>query len=258
MTKTTTTTTTPFKATTMAANAQAQGATRWLALGAIGGAILFDVAWMVMGDLRPGYSSASRPISALAIGPDGVFVRTAFLLYGALVTVGTVSALRSAKQELGAVVHWACTLMLILSPLGILWAGVFTMDAMSLHIAGAQLGCGTPIIVLPIAGLLLRRAPSWRRLGTWMLLGGPLTIALTAGFMQSVPLSAMATGGGTFGLWQRALFLEIQAWYVAISWMALREQKRTGGHARASIMHAHIDPRRALAAEKIGPARILT
>ena len=197
-----------------------------LPLGAIGGPILFDVAWMVIGHLRPGYSSVSRPISALAIGPDGVFVRTAFLLYGALVTVGTVSALRSVKQELGAVAHWACTLLLILSPLGILWTGVFTMDAMVLHIAGAQVGCGTPIIVLPIAGLLLGRAPSWRRFGTWMLLGGPLTIALTAGFMESVPLSAMATGGGTFGLWQRALFLEIQAWYVAIGWMALGEQKK--------------------------------
>jgi hypothetical membrane protein len=198
----------------------------WLPLAAIVGPILFDVAWMVMGRLRPGYSSISRPISALAIGPDGVFVRTAFLLYGALVTVGTVSALRTVKQALGAVAHWACTLLLILSPLGILWAGVFTMDAMVLHIAGAQVGCGTPIIVLPIAGLLLRRAPSWRRFGNWMLLGGPLTIALTAGFMLSVPVSEMATGGGTFGLWQRALFIEIQAWYVAIGWMALREQKK--------------------------------
>jgi hypothetical protein len=197
-----------------------------LPLGAIVGPILFDVAWIVMGHLRPGYSPVGRPISALAVGPDGVFVRAAFLLYGALVTVGTVSALRSVKRELGAVAHWACTLLLILSPLGILWAGVFTMDAMGLHIAGAQVGCGTPIIVLPVAGLLLRRAPSWRRFGTWMLLGGPLTIALTAGFMQSVPLSEMATGGGTFGLWQRALFLEIQAWYVAIAWVALREQER--------------------------------
>jgi hypothetical membrane protein len=197
-----------------------------LPLGAIVGPMLFDVAWMVMGHLRPGYSPVGRPISALAVGPGGVVVRTAFLLYGALVTVGTVSALRSVKLELGAVARWACTLLLILSPLGIFWAGVFTMDAMGLHIAGAQVGCGTPIIVLPIAGLLLRRAPSWRRFGTWMLLGGPLTIALTAGFMQSVPLSEMATGGGTFGLWQRALFLEIQAWYVAIAWVALREQQR--------------------------------
>jgi hypothetical protein len=44
--------------------------------------------------------------------------------------------------------------------------------------------------------------------------------------MLSVPVSEMATGGGTFGLWQRALFIEIQAWYVAIGWMALREQKK--------------------------------
>jgi hypothetical protein len=201
-----------------------RGTAGLLPLAAIGGSIVFDVAWLVMGHLRPGYLPASRPISALAVGPDGVFVRTAFLLYGALVTVGTVSALRSAKQELGAVARWACTLLLILSPLGILWAGLFTMDAMFLHIVGAQVGCGTPIIALPIAGLLLRRAPSWRRLGTWMLLGGPLTMVLTAGFMQSVPLSEMATGGGTFGLWQRALFLEIQAWYVAIAWMAFRGQ----------------------------------
>src|SRR5580658_5772540 len=74
---------------------------RLLPLAAIGGSILFDVAWIVMGHLRPGYSPVGRPISALAVGSDGVFVRTAFLLYGALVTLGTVSALRSVKQELG-------------------------------------------------------------------------------------------------------------------------------------------------------------
>lgn len=199
------------------------GATRWLALGAVVGPVLFVLASVVLGLLRPGYSPVSQQVSALAIGPNGVFMRAAYVLYGPLVIVGVIAVFRGFKHELGAVACWACTVLLVLSPLGILWAGIFTMNTLALHLVGAQLAFSTPIIVLPIAGFVLRRVPNWRRFGTWMMvIGGPLTLALLIGFIMSVPPSVLATvaGGGSLGLWQRALGIEVFAWYVAMGWLA--------------------------------------
>jgi hypothetical protein len=115
-------------------------------------------------------------------------MRAAFLLYGVLVTVGLIAVFQGVKRELGAVACWACTVLLALSPLGILWAGIFTMDTLALHNIGMQAAIGTPVITLPIVGLMLGGAPSWRRFGTLMLLGGPLTLALLIGFINSVPV----------------------------------------------------------------------
>jgi len=64
-----------------------------------------------------------------------------------------------------------------------------------------------------------------------MIVGGPLTLALLVGFMQSVPFSEMATGGGNLGLWQRGLLLEVQVWFVALGWSAWRQDFLFGSHA---------------------------
>jgi hypothetical protein len=202
-----------------------QNAGRWLALGVIMGPILFDLDWIVFGQLRSGYSPISEQISALAIGPNGIFVRAGFLLYGLLVLIGIIAIFRDLKHKLGAVTSWICAILLGLSPFGILWAGIFTMDKLVLHTLGAFIALGTPMITFPIVGLVLRRVPNWRLFGTLLLLGCPLTLALLIGFTNSVPMSVMraGAGGGNLGLWQRALFIEVQAWFVAIGWLGLRE-----------------------------------
>lgn len=76
-------------------------AVRWLALGAVVGPVLFDFAWIIMGSLRPGYSFVSRPVSALAIGTNGDFMRLAFLLYGLLVTSGVIAGFKRIICEMG-------------------------------------------------------------------------------------------------------------------------------------------------------------
>src|ERR1700690_390238 len=98
-----------------------QDRARWLALGAVVGPILFDLAWIVFGQLRLGYSPISEQISALAIGPNGIFVRAGFLLYGLLVLIGVIAVFQGLKHELGAFTSWICAMLLGLSPFGILW-----------------------------------------------------------------------------------------------------------------------------------------
>jgi hypothetical membrane protein len=198
------------------------GTTRWLALGAVAGPILFTLAWLVLGQLRPGYSFVSRPVSALGIGPNGVFMDAAFVLNGVLLIVGLTAVFQSLKHQLGALARWMCTALLLLSPLGVLWDGIFTMNTLALHTLGAEVALGTPVISFLIVGLVLRRVPEWKRFGTWMLVGCPLTLVLLVGFSMSVPPSELATGGGSLGLWQRALIIEVQAWFMIMGRLAFR------------------------------------
>jgi hypothetical membrane protein len=195
---------------------------RWLALGAIAGPVIFIFAMFVLGSFRPGYSFVSQPVSALGIGPNGIFMNAAFVLNGLLMIGGVIAVFQNAKLELGTAARWICAGLLLLSPIGVLLCGIFTMNTLSLHMVGVQLAFTTPIFSFLIAGLLLRRAPSWRRFGTWMLLGCPLTIALLVGFITSVPFAQMATGGGAMGLWQRAMGVEVLAWYAAMGWLGFR------------------------------------
>jgi hypothetical protein len=213
----------PVSATTRSADDSSTPLTRLLSLAAVAGPILFVLAWLPAGWLRPGYSSVGQQISALAIGPEGAFVRTAFILNGLLLAVGAIAAFKGFKQPMGTAARFVCALTLLLPPLGMVWAGIFTMDALALHMVGVDLACAFPVIGFPVLGFLLRRLPAWRRLGTWILFGGPLlTVALTIGLMQSIPLEQMAFGGGTFGLWQRALSIEVQTWFALLGWRAFR------------------------------------
>lgn len=213
--------------TTPAPPARAPGPARWLALGTAAGPVLFTLAFIVLGSLRPGYSSVSGQVSTLAVGPNGAFMRAAFLLDGLLTTVGVVAVFQGLRHELGMVARWACAVLLALSPLGLLWAGIFTIDYGAVHALGPIVAFGTPVVTYPVVGLLLRRAPSWRRFATVMLLGGPLTLALLVGFTNSVPQSVMRAGGagGSLGLWQRGLGTEVFAWFVAMGWLAFRRQQ---------------------------------
>lgn len=86
--------------------------TRWLALGAAVGPVLFTLSWFVLGFLSPGYtlwgtkiapySPLSQPVSGLGLGPTGPLMNTAFVVSGLLLLVGVTGALQSIRQ-VGAV-----------------------------------------------------------------------------------------------------------------------------------------------------------
>lgn len=198
---------------------------RLLMVSAIVGPVLFLFAWLFLESIRSGYLPISQPISALAINQNGIYMRIAFLLDGLLTTVGVIAVFLSIQKKLGRVALWVCIFLTLLSPFGLLWAGIFTMNTIVLHTIGAVVACGIPIITFPIVGFILRRVSNWKTFGTWMLLGCPLTLILLIGFDTSVPQSQMATGGGTYGLWQRVLFIEVQAWYVVLAWFGFRHSR---------------------------------
>jgi hypothetical membrane protein len=204
-------------------------ATWWLALGAVASPVLFVLAWLVLGLLRPGYSPLRQQISDLALGADGLFMGAAFVLSGLLLLAGVVGIFRAMRADVGTAARWICAVLLALSPLGGVVVGVFNETAVAGHVMGAMLAFQTPIVSFLVTGLVIRRSPHWRHIGNWLLLGSPLTLVLVVVFLQTAPPGAAFVGVGLGGLTERVMLIEIHAWYVALGWLAFRRASRSAG-----------------------------
>jgi hypothetical protein len=204
---------------------------RWLALGAVVGPALFTLAWIVLGFLSPGYtawgtriapySPISQPISGLGLGVTAPFMNSAFVLCGFFLLAGVVGIF-GAIREIGAVARWSCTVLLAILPLGMSVAGIVTLESGFLHFVDFGLGIASPVLGFVVTGLMLRRVPSFRRFGSWLLLGSPLTLALVVLFFLTFSPTVAGTQTGVAGLTERILVVEVLAWFVALGWLAFR------------------------------------
>jgi hypothetical protein len=205
--------------------------TRWLALGAVAGPVLFTLAWVVLGFLSPGYtawgtriapySPISQGISGLGLGITAPFMNTAFVLCGLFLLAGVVGIFQGIR-EMGAVVGWSCTVLLALSALGMAVDGIFTLESFLPHMVGFLLAAASPVLSFVVIGLLLRRVPRWRRFGSWLLLASPLTLVLLVLYFLTFSPTVAGTQTGVAGLTERILVVEVQAWFVAMGWLAFR------------------------------------
>ena len=208
-------------------------AIRWLALGAVAGPVLFTLAWVVLGFLSPGYtawgtriapySPISQGISGLGLGITAPFMNTAFVFSGLLILAGVVGIFQGIR-EMGALARWSCTMLLALSPLGMAVDGIFTLESFLPHMVGFLLGIASPVLSFVVIGLLLRRVQRWRRFGSWLLLASPLTLVLLVLFFLTFSPTVAGTQTGVAGLTERILAVEVQAWFVAMGWLAFRRR----------------------------------
>jgi len=207
---------------------------RWLALGAVAGPAVLTLAWVVLGFLSPGYdlwgahiapySAISQPFSGLGLGPTGPFMNTAFVLSGLLMVAGVVGVFRQIPQ-LSARARLICAGLLALPGLGGVIDGLFNLESFLLHFAGFLLAL-TTVVSFPVVGSLLRRVPEWHSLGSWLILAGPLTLALAVLYFVSFTPTVEGVQSGVAGLTERILVLELQAWYVALGWLTFRRAGR--------------------------------
>jgi uncharacterized protein DUF998 len=207
---------------------------RWLAPGAIIGPVLFTLAWVILGALSPGYtawgthiapySPISQPISGLGLGPTAPFMNAAFVLSGLLMLGGVIGIFQNIR-EMGALARWSCTVLLALTPLGMVVDGFFTLESILPHTAGFFLGCVTPVLSFAVNGFLLRRTRRFRRFGTWLLLGSPLTLALTVLYFLTFSPTIAGIRTGVAGLTERLLVVEVFVWFVALGALAFHEKR---------------------------------
>jgi hypothetical membrane protein len=178
-------------------------ATRWLALGAVAGPVLGEFAWIVLGLLRPGYSPLRQQISDLGLGPTAPFMNAAFVLGGLLLLVGVVGIFRAIRGDVRTAARWICAVLLALSPLGVVVVGVFNETAVAGHVTGAILTFQTPVVSFLV------------------------TLVLVIVFLQTGPPGAPLAATGLGGLTERALIVEIHAWYMALGALAFRRASRS-------------------------------
>jgi len=207
-----------------------------LAFGAIAGPVLFTLGWLVLGFISPGYtmwgvhvapySAVSQPVSGLGLGPTGPFMNAVFILSGLLIITGAVGVVATI-HELSPLARWTCTILLALPGLGGVIDGIFTFEKFLPHFFGFGLAL-TTVVGFPAIGLILRRLPSWRKFGTWLIVAGPLTLALAVLYFMTFTPTIEGIKHGVAGLTERILVLELDAWYVALGFLDLHRSVSSG------------------------------
>lgn len=208
-------------------------ASRWLALGAVAGPVLFTLAWFVLGFLSPGMvfdgappipaSPITAPISGLGLGPTGPFMNVGFVLGGILLVAGVLGVFSTSDLASSRpAARWACAALLSLTGVGMVIAGVFTLEAPLPHLVGFGVATGIPLLSFLMAGSFFRGIPRWRRFGTWLRLGSPLTLVLLILSQVTFDQATITAGQGIAGLTSRLLAVEVLAWFVAMGWLAFR------------------------------------
>ncbi|MFZ1114931.1 MAG: DUF998 domain-containing protein [Propionibacteriaceae bacterium] len=205
---------------------------RWLPLGAVAGPVLFTAGWVILGAVSPGYtvggtwispySAITQPISGLGLGVTGPYMNSAFIISGLLLLAGVIGVVLALPPGGRHVTRTASSILLGLSPVGLVIIGLFTLDNPAMHLLGAMLILATPVISFLITGLHLRGLPGWHRFGNGLLAAAPLTLVLFVLYTGSFDQSAVAAGHGVAGLTQRLLFVNILTWFAAMGWLAYR------------------------------------
>ena len=209
---------------------------RRLALGAVAGPVLFAATWLTLGFVSTGYtffghtfvdySPLSQPISGLGMGSTAPYMNAAFIVTGLMLVVGLAGIYRTLPPDRPALRRWSFAL-LASSGIGQIGCGVFTLEAMELHSLAFMLAVGPPIIGFLVAGHYLRGIPGWRRFGTWLRLGSPLTLVLVVAFFVVFEPTADGAERGLAGLVQRLLVIQLHGWFVAMAWTCLRVASRS-------------------------------
>lgn len=207
---------------------------RGLAFGAIAGPVLFAIAWIVLGVLQPatktdygvmgGISGAiSNPISGLGVGPHAQLFNAAFILCGLMLLAGVIGVFQIIMASARPAVRCVSTALMAISPVGLAMAGIFTLQSsVALHTVAAGLLFYVPVVGFLITGLVLRRIPHHRRLGSVLLVASPLTLILAVLYGITFDVATIAAGHGIAGFTERVLLVEIHAVYVALGLSALR------------------------------------
>ncbi|MET0813142.1 MAG: DUF998 domain-containing protein [Microbacterium sp.] len=179
----------------------------------VAGAVVFTLAWAVLGAVSPGYelfghtiapySWISQPVSGLGLGVTGPWMNAAFIAGGSLVLVGTLATAPFWWRRKG--LGRTAIVLMSLSGVGMILCGVFTLESMMLHLSGFLLAVPLPAVGFVLGGLAVRRESP--KLGLVGIVGGAASIALFAIFMAIFDATGAGGNAGVAGLVQRALII---------------------------------------------------
>jgi hypothetical protein len=204
------------------------------------GPLLFFAIATAEGFLRTGYDPIAHPISALALGPRGWIQEANFALLAA--SLFSFAAVLRTELRPGMASVAGPSIFIVMT-LGIVMAGIFTMDAPGaaptpvgqLHVMGGFLFFPWMPVALLLVARRFRRDARWRPYFTYTLATGLLCLATIVFFLLFVgpppsprPLSALA------GLVQRLQLLPFFTWMGIVARVAYRRANGTSVTMHAS------------------------
>jgi hypothetical protein len=209
---------------------------RHLALGAVVGPVLFVLSWFTLGFVSDGYtlfghtftdySPISQSISGLGMGGTAAYMNTAFVVAGLILIVGVIAVFGIVGRDRPAALRLTATILLACTGVGQIICGIFNLEAVLPHTLGFLLAMGVPLLSFPVAGRFLSRVDGWQTFGTWLTrLGSPMTLLLLISYFATFKPTADGAEHGVAGITQRALIVEVLAWFAVIGWKAYRHSR---------------------------------
>ncbi|WP_433334431.1 DUF998 domain-containing protein [Spirillospora sp. CA-294931] len=192
---------------------------RRLALGAIAGPLVYDVAWIVLGFTRDGYSPTAQFVSDLGTGPNAAVLNAASVLYGLLLIAGVAGVFLGLRDELEKRALWTSAVLLSLPGVGGILEGLFPDEESPAHgLAFLLAFVVTPVFGFVVAGRRLASVPRYRRFGRALArVGAPVTVALVVLLLVSI-----SAAGDLDGLMARVVVLALHGWYATLGRCAFR------------------------------------
>lgn len=206
-------------------------AARWLALGTTAGAVLFTLAWFVLGFFGTDYtidgdrvevSIISQPISGLGMGATAPFMNAAFVASGLLMGAGVFGVFSTTRAEGPQILRQVSIGLLALSGLGLVLAGIFDLGWPLPHLLGFALSVGVPVASFLFAGRYFMAILRWRRFGIGLLIASPVTLLLLVLFQTMFDRDVIADAEGIAGLLSRILASWVLGWFAGMGWQAFR------------------------------------
>jgi hypothetical membrane protein len=180
------------------------------------------MVFLILGLINPLYSETKQQISVLAIEQYGILLNIGFILGGLLIIIGIITVCQKLFMQKNNIRKIISMLLLSVPPLGMILCGIFPFNSSLsfMHFVGANLGCTFPVVSFIITGALLCTIIKNRGLGIMLMVAGILTIFCICGYfyLSGITPENIQTieGGGTLGLWERILVIEILFWYMVL------------------------------------------
>jgi hypothetical membrane protein len=185
-----------------------------LAPFAAAAAVLFTASWIVLGRISVGftifgthvapYNAIAQSISGLGLGKTAFAMNGAFVVTAMLLTIGILGIL-AACTALSPTDRLVIGALLFLCPVGVAACGVFNLEHFLPHLVGFVLAMGAPAFGFFALGWRLLHDPSHALMARFLMLAGPVTLALLIAYFWSFDPDASGRGLGYSGLLQRLL-----------------------------------------------------
>jgi hypothetical membrane protein len=179
------------------------------------GSVVFISVFIVLGFLQAEYSFSRQQISVLAAGEIGILLNIGFVFCGIMLWFGLISVEKVWFENEPPITRAISLTLLAVPPIGLILCGAFPFTSGFPHIVGANLACAFPILSFFAIGIMLVVGKRRKKSVVFFIAGSLTTIMLFAYFASAPTLADIRTieGGGSLGLWERILAVEILFWY---------------------------------------------